>query len=330
MRKYQYDIDKQNRLFIIRKKDKILVPGTFTSDRKNNLIYKLSKNKVWRQKYALAPAIVFEGKWELDKKHNLIFALRKTGHWRKTQKIYLRAQIDEVKANSLIFAVAADTAQAPSRIKLLKLKGRWQADKNNRLAFLVQRNKNQHDALILQGEWSVEKNTLVYRYRGISLKTKKKKQILLRFKGFWQFNESGRLSYVLDADKSSGFSFRLHKGPNSIRAEKGVIKYRLGLGLASKKKTLELFGVWKWKDKSSLNFQINYGKGKIRAINFSFSLKLSKNRKITAVLRNARGDDLGVRLEIEKKILNSNGRIFMRAGKIDKDSRIECGVNLRF
>ena len=156
MPEYQYEIDKQNHLSIVRDNNKISVPGTFTVDRKNNLTYKLSKNKIWRQEYALPPALVFVGKWDLDKNHDLVFRLRKSGIKYKTQQIYFRGQIQEVRAKSLIFAVATKQGQAIQEVQRLKLQGEWCADKHNRLTFMVQRSKARYDPLTFKAQWYVK------------------------------------------------------------------------------------------------------------------------------------------------------------------------------
>ena len=327
---YQYYIDKQNRLILIRNNKKLHVPGAFALGRQNNLLYKITKNKIWRQKYALPPVIAFEGRWELDKQHELTCMLRKSGRLLKTQKIYLRAQLDKAKRRQLIFAVSANPKLQPNRITLFRFNGRWKADKKNRLAFLLAGHNTQQKSLTLESEWSVNNNTLVYRYRRICLKTKINKQILLRFKGFWKFDTPGRLTYVFDADKKSGFSFRLHKGPDSIRAEKGVIKYRLGFGGKTLNKTIEIFGLWQWKGKASLGFQVQYARKNVHSISFSVGIKAAKNQKIKLVLRNKKGGNLGISLEIEKRFLKAKGRVFLRAAKRYQHPRVECGVDLRF
>lgn len=71
--------------------------------------------------------------------------------------------------------------------RILKLGGRWQADENNRLRFLVKKEERKVDVLTLQGIWELNRNhEITYRYEKMDLKTKERLERTVIFKGFWE------------------------------------------------------------------------------------------------------------------------------------------------
>lgn len=333
MSEYQYTVDKKNKLSIIEGKNKVIIPGTFIVDSKNNLIYKLSWKQAWRQKYALPPKIVFAGKWDLDKKHNLVFTLRKSGALYKTKQIYFRGIIKEAKANSLSFALMSTPNQTVSQVQRFNLQGYWVADSYNRLSFMVQKSRARYDPITFKGQWKVRNNVLVYTYRKTSLITKKTEYSELVFKGFWRLEQDQRLIYYFNTDNNAGFSFKLLKGSNSIVAKEGLVRFRLGCGVRAKQekvRSVELMGVWKLRNKTALSFQTRFGKRNVEVIRLGVSIPLSKNKKIKAELSGFKGRKPGLRVEFQERFLGKDGAFFMRANNKSQEAKIEAGVSIRF
>ena len=80
----------------------------------------------------------------------------------------------------------------------------------------------------------------------------------------------------------------------------------------------------------SADFQVNGVSGNVQSVSFTATFKMSKDKKIIAVLRNTREKNPGVRLELEKTLQNRMSRVFLRAGNLNRDTRLESGVHICF
>ncbi len=331
MPRSRYSVDKNNRLVISTKKKRLRPAGIFFINKKNQLIYQITEPKIWRKKYNLPNKKVFEGTWQLDKKHKLIFILRKTKKQFAGDRLYFRGQIVDVSSSSIGFAVASQPEKGVEKIRLLKLNGRWQADKFNRLTFLVQKSQATYNTLTLQGAWQVRNNNLIYRYKTTPLKTKTRIEETLIFKGFWQISNKNRLTYVLDLKNKSYFSFKVHFGSPSIRAKARAIKYRVGIGGRGKDfrtRIITLYGAWKIGRKTGLSFEIDYGHKNLKQIRFEVSLNITSRNKVVFGLKSEKGHPLGINISFTRKFLKNNARWFLRLGNMSKNPKIEAGLSL--
>jgi len=333
MPKYTYQFDEQNRLLIISRKEKIPVAGTFSVDKHNNLIFWPKAKKDWIRKYDLPSKIACIGRWELGREHDLVFILRKSKRHKTSQRVYFKGQIKDVSSNALSFAVTSKQEFQRSAISLLKLSGRWQADRYNRLNFLIKRTIDTYDTLTFRGQWQIKNNTLTYDYAKTDLKSGKKFQRELSFKGFWQITRRNRISYVLDVQNGSEFDFKVQAGSASLKGKKGVIKYRLILGVKGKseeEKDITLGGKWKFGRKGTISFEVDSGPGKAKTIDFTCSYYLDNRKKITVLLRNRKGQSLGLRITLETKFLKNNARFFLQGENLDAALRLKVGMGLRW
>jgi len=55
----------------------------------------------------------------------------------------------------LVFSVSTRDSDGKTHLYILQLKGKWQADKYNRLSFLAKKQKNLYDTLTLSGSWKI-------------------------------------------------------------------------------------------------------------------------------------------------------------------------------
>jgi hypothetical protein len=240
----------------------------------------------------------------------------------------------QAKANSLIFTFGTQGKAGTHAPRLLQLNGKWQADKHNRLQFLVKRLKASSDALTLQAGWQVKKNTLTYTYKKTFLKTKAKHLHTLKFKGYWQIDQKNRLTYILDRESDSSFIFKTHFETPNLIGKKGEIKYRVGIGVKGarpfKSEVVTLYGVWKFHRKNGLSLDIDYGNGRIKTICFETFIRTGKQGKLTLGLRNGQGKDLGLSVEFSRKFLKNNAEWFLRAVIGKRRPGLKWGVEIKW
>ncbi len=299
----KYLVGKNNQLAVIKGKEVLYPKGYFSLNKDNQLVYEVKETTSWRQEQGISKRITLKGEWRIDANHNLTLTLRKTQTQDQKERLLLKSKIIQAKANYLVFSLSTQGKARTHRPRLLQLKGRWQADKHNRLQFLVKKSKTS-DTLTFQGSWQVKNNSLTYTYQKASLITKTKRTHFLRFKGYWQINKPNRLTYILDVKENSSFEFKAFLETPSLIGKKGVIKYRVGVGLKGrrllKSETITLYGVWKFHRKTGLSFDIDYGEERTKAINFGAFTRISKKGKITFKLRSREEKNLGISVEFSK------------------------------
>lgn len=331
--KQKYRVDKNNRLVIIRGAGILFADGRFVINKKNRLSYVVSETIAWRKKYDLPRKITFEGVWSLGQKHDLIFTLSENKEQFGSTELYLKSELLDAAANALIFSLGTKQKSGAYNIRLLSLRGRWQADKYNRLSFLVQTSGVEHDTLIITGAWQVnENNTLTYSYKKAYLKKKARIAKILTFKGFWQISEKGRIVYVLDVESNSCFSFKVSLETPSILAKRGEIRYRAGIGVKGRPlfraQTVTLYGIWKLSRQLGLSFEMDYGQGRTKEIRFGAGLTIADKNEVELQLINSAGKDLGLSVTFSRSFLENKARWFLRLKKQGKDSRIEGGLSI--
>ena len=153
---------------------------------------------------------------------------------------------------------------------------------------------------------------------------------VLRFKGYWQINKPNRLTYILDTKGDSSFIFKAYLQTPNLIGKKGVIKYRIGIGLKGNKlfktETITLYGVWKLHRKTGLSLDIDYGDGRIKVIRFGAFIRINKNNKITFKLKSKEGKNLGINVEFSHRFLKNSAEWFLKVLAEDEHPRLEWGV----
>jgi len=329
--KLSYKIIKNNQL-AIKKDGMILYPkGNFIVDSNNQLVYEVKESSGWWQGHGMSKRIALKGEWGIDENHDLIFTLNETQNQAGGERLLLKSKIIGAKANYLVFSLGTQGKAGTHRLRLLQLNGKWQADKHNRLQFLIKKIKTSN-TLTFQGSWQVRKNILIYTYKKASLITKTKRTHTLRFKGYWQINKPNRLTYILDTKGDSSFIFKAFLETPNLIGKKGAIKYRAGIGLKGSKlfktETITLYGVWKLHRKTGLSFDIDYGEGRVKKINFGAFVRIDKKNKITFKLRNRDKRNLGLSVEFRKSFLKDNAEWFLKVLAKDKRPSFEWGITV--
>ncbi len=324
-----YRIDKNNRLIIKKRKEALRPDGSFSVDKKNRLIYRLNEPLAWRRKYNLPTKIVFYGNWRLNANHDLELELQQERIKSEQEPLVFKGRIISGESDKLALEIRSLDNNGLLKLRILELKGVWQADDLNQLTFAVSKRDNP-DILTFRGGWQINRNQqITYTCQRADLKTKSRFSSTITFLGFWQMTAKNRLSYILSTGTGSRFDFKVQFETPTVYPQKGVVKYRLGIGLKEQKpdrqRIISLYGTWKIKRNIGLIFEIEYGRQEVYAMEFGAEVKFSEKNRVTFSLKNKKGEDLGVSVIFTRKFLQHlDAELFLRL----KHSRQEQGVDI--
>jgi hypothetical protein len=328
--KIRYEIDPHNRLVYEKTGKKSDVPrfrtvldGKFEIDKDNHITYHVKKSQV----SDIPQQLKLKGKWALDKDHNLVLTLNKWGNQIAGNKLTIESELIDAKDNMLSFAVTSKDSENHTHIYIVKLGGRWQADKYNRLSFDVEKEKGITDRITLKGAWEVNKqNEIIYTYEKSTRGKEEKTTKTVTLKGYWEIAGKHRIIYVLNKEIESELDFKVSVGKPADRG----LQYELGVGVVPSKKTITLFGRWKVSKNLGLLFEMPYEEGKVHSVVLGGWGKLGKNHKLELRLENKIGEDLGIDVKLSRKILEGQGEAFIRALKSKEEVSVVAGVGFRW
>lgn len=339
MQKLRYEVDPHNRLVVSETGKRLpltrfrrVFDGSFKTGQGSSLTYHIKGPMYGLEAERKAPhQVKLRGKWSLNKDHDLVLTLDKWRRQRPGDELTLQGQIVAASADSISFAITTRSKENIATRNILKLQGRWQADEHNRLTFRVKKGQGKHDTLTFDGIWEIDKNhRIVYRYEKAQLLRKRIFKKTLIFEGHWNIAKRNRLSYEISRQAKSAFEFRIDIGV----LDKNYIKYRIGIGVSNKKqpirRVITLFGKWKIKRNVGLLFEIEYEKGKAKAIIFGADAKLTKRDKVEFKLKNRLRKDLGMKLKLSRKLLKGDGEAFVKLLRSKKEASIYVGTAWRW
>lgn len=331
MEKVRYEIDPYNRLVRTGlRKFRQVIDGRFRTDDNNELSYHVKAPLSGGEN--IPHQIRLKGAWSLTDDHTLRLALDKSGRETFGDELTLEGDIIDVRENALFFALTTATKENVRSTYVLAIGGTWKADERNRLSFHIKREGGEVDILTFTGTWELDKNNqIIYQYEKARLIRKKRQTHTLTFKGYWQIRDNVRISYVLSRDTDSVFNFTTSAG---IYKE-DYIQYQLGVGLTDRKppalRTIKIFGSWNLKKDVGLVFEIEYENGKADAIVFGADAALTDNDTVSFKLRDAvENRDLGVELELSRKILKGDGEAFLRMLASRHEAAVYAGAAWRW
>jgi len=330
--KERYFVDRDNRLVIKRGSRSIVPDGRFLTDKDNRLVYWLNEPSGWLRQYGLSDRIVFQGSWKLDSEYNLALTLDKYKNRFQRDTLTLKGKIISADRDILAFEILSYDKDGLLHAQILKLNITLFADENNRLCFKVK--KINPDILTLEGEWDVNENQqIVYEYKRTDLKSKARVSNTIIFSGFWQITDSNRLTYILEHSFDSRFDFRAQIETPNIYPQKGVIKYRLGIGLKqtlSKQKLICLYGTWKFSRNLGLIFEMDYNKQGIKAMEFGAEVTFKENT-VSFSLSNKDGRPLGITVNFTHRFLkDSDAEVFLRLKGEASRLGFDAGLRIPF
>jgi len=301
MEKVFYEIDPFNRLIIGSlpgarksgvKKFRQVVNGRFMTDENNALFYEVNKSSG----IDIPQKIKFSGKYSLDKDHNLVFTLNKWNNQCECNRLTLKTKLIDAKSNEIAFLINSKAGENKSLGCIIKLYGSWQADKNNRLTFGIERNRDDTDSLVLSGAWEINKNNeIVYKYGEESQ--------IITFRGSWGISERRRINYELDKNINSGFNFRSTLGTLVSKGKEKSLAFDIGIGISKAKKLK-------------------------RRIILSGRWKIAGDKKL--ILETSDIEEGGVRLKLTKEMFDKRGMAYIESVIRDKECFIGGGMTFRW
>lgn len=331
----RYEIDPFNRLVVSGGRSgglpffRRVIDGTFRMGPRNSLIYHVKKpSRPFPDGIDLPHQVKLTGRWALTDNHDLELTFDK---WKRVgESVTVAGEIIGAGPDSLLFSCAVKKPSGGMAVRLLRLEGVWQADKKNRLSFLVEKGKGQYDVLTLNGAWEIDKrHQIVYTYSKSDEKGGRVRHSIA-FKGFWNITGRYRVSYLLDCKAGSGFDFRT----SLIKADGRHIEFEVGIGLSGGrpevKHSVELFGRWNIDKKAGLLFEYETGEGSFQAITLGAEARLSDRDTIIFRLKGRAGEELGAELGLSRRFLNEDGEAFLRLLKSGKEYVVYAGAGWRW
>lgn len=222
----------------------------------------------------------------------------------------------------------ADDEAISNHLRILKLKGIWRANDYNELCFEVTGRKGPPEIYTFKGSWKLNNNQQI---EYISEDGRDK----LTFRGYWNISSANRLVYLLEGNLASRFEFKVQLESPTLYPKKGQIRYRIGVGMRQSRRgslgqTIILYGEWKLGRNLGLTFQMDYGQGKVRSVEFGATVTFGRNKVIFA-LKNELGEPLGITLTMTHKFLGHlDAHVFVRLKSRQKAQAIEAGISIPF
>ncbi|MFA5388287.1 MAG: hypothetical protein WC312_00850 [Candidatus Omnitrophota bacterium] len=229
MEKVFYEIDPFNRLIARNqpgrgsrvKKFRRVIYGKFRTDGNNNLFYEVNKSSG----IDAPQKIKFSGRYSLDKRHNLVFTLNKWNNQCEGNRLTLKTKLISAESNEIGLLVNSRAGKNKSLTYTLRLYGSWQADKQNRLTFGIERGLRDTDILTLSGAWKINKNNEITYSRAGSSE-------VITFKGKWDIADKYKLNYILDRKTGSGFNFTASFGALAPKGKDVYAVFDIGIKLS--------------------------------------------------------------------------------------------------
>ena len=301
MNKVFYEIDPFNRLIIGSppdgrkskiKKFRQVVYGRFRTDENNALFYEVNKSSG----VDIPQKIKFSGRYSLDKGHKFIITLDKWNNQCEGNRLALNAKLIDAKSNEVALLVNSKVSENKNLTYIMKLFGSWQADKNNRLAFGVERDQGGIDDLILSGAWEINKNNEISYRRGRDSQT-------ITFRGYWDVADRCRLNYILDKKTNSVFNFRSSIGTLAPKGKETYAVFDIGIAMQGAKKLH-------------------------RRIIFSGRLKMGKDKEL--VLETSDMEEGGIHLRFTKEVFDKDSLTYIESIIKDNERFIGGGITFKW
>ena len=236
--------------------------------------------------------------------------------------------IETIQTESLGGDTLRSRVSPGSKLRILKLKGTWHANDYNELCFEVTLRKGPPETYTFKGSWKLNNNQQIEYTSGDGRDS-------LTFKGYWDISSANRLVYILEGSSTSRFEFKAQLESPIIYPKKGEIRYRIGVGIRQSHLTapgqvLILYGEWKFGRNLGLTFQMDYGQGRVREIEFGAEVFFGRSKVIFA-LKNELGEPLGITLTMTHKFLETfDAEAFIRLKSHQKEQAIEAGITIPF
>lgn len=332
---FTYSVDSQNRLLLGAAGETHAVDGYFGVQPGNRLSYWLNQPLPWQKRFMPGQRIDFQGAWRLTSAHDLEFILKKEIFPSASQPLLLTITFVAAENDALVVSVLSKGRNNQSHIRIMRLAGLWQADSQNRITFIVE-GRPDYGVLVFRGSWRLnDQQEIEYVFEKRNAVQKKTMRQRIVFKGFWHIDAARKIAYVFEGDSRSRFDFRVQLESPTLYPKKNEIRYRVGIGakqgITAKFLTLSLFGEWKFGRRAGIQFEMNYGAGKVRALTFATQIRPGQGNEITVTLLSKDHKPLGMSLVYSRQLFQkTDARLFIRLQKAREESSALAGVVIPF
>ncbi len=232
------------------------------------------------------------------------------------------------ESDSLVIETSETDSLNNQHLRILKLEGTWRANEENELCFDVVLHSGPPQTYTFKGAWKLNNNQQIEYNCGDG-------PDVLVFKGYWDLSSASRLAYIFEGSSTSRFEFKAQLESPVLVPKKGQLRYRLGAGvrrsrLSGGAPVIILYGEWKFGRNLGLIFQMDYGRGRIRRIEFGAQLTFNRD-KIDFILTNLDGQPLGLTLTMTHKFLKTfDAQAFIRLKSLRNEQAVEAGISVPF
>ncbi len=269
-------------------------------------------------------------RWRLTPEHELQVGVREAGsRWRWR---HLNATLTSTSAHALTIALQQRGQDGRLTSQRVALSGRWQADRHNRLTFLVAKADGTVDRLTFAGAWESDGQELRYQYARRDGTERIIGRHALAFAGAWELSRATRLIYRLEGATDSAFVFRAAVRTPSLNARDGRIVYDVGVELSQHRRVrrrVTLFGVWKLHRDLSVSFEASRPRGRRLSLRFQGTVALTTRDAVTIALWDQDRRALGLSVTFERR-WTKDAEWFLRLQRAGKEAEAMAGIRVRF
>jgi hypothetical protein len=244
-------------------------------------------------------------------------------------KSFIRQRFISAKSETLVIeTIKTDYLNRRQHLGVIRLKGTWRANSANQLCFSVAAPEGTPKTYTLKGSWKLNNNQQI-EYTSEDGRDK------LTFQGYWKVSSAKRIVYFLEGSSASRFEFKVQLESASLLPKAGQLRFRLGAGIRrsranSGNPVVILYGQWKIGRCLGLLFQMDYGQGKLRQLEFGSEVTFGRN-KVNFALKDELGKPLGITLTMTHRFLKTlDASAFLKLKSRQKELAIEAGIKVPF
>lgn len=327
--------DQDNRLVVTDGQRQATLDGLFSVDAHNQLVYQIKEPEALRRQWQLPEQRVFAGTWRLNKTHDLELVLRQAGAGTDEEILTLRGEVVSLSAEAFAFSLKTRNRRGQSTVSLLVLEGTLGSDQSNRLFFRLSQ-QGQPGVLTCEGNWRLNRSQQIeYVYRRSDSRRKVAATHTFIVSGVWEIASATRLRYLLTHGSGRYLEFRVQLESPSLYPQKGVIKYRLGIGSRGPSRRsgrlLCLYGDWKLSRSLGVTFDMEYGKVGVHRLCFDARISFNSRTQVLASLSSTKGEATGIRLVYLRRMMRpKDAEFFIELRRGQQERAIEAGVRIPF
>ncbi|MDD5084417.1 MAG: hypothetical protein PHE61_00040 [Candidatus Omnitrophica bacterium] len=292
--------------------------GEYEFNRSGELCYRLRDKK--------KDIINLSGAFRLDTNHDLVLTLDGRSDGAAGDEIKISGEWIVSSPNEFVFSYNLVRTDGGFIVRTLSFKGAWDVDRANRLLFKIKTHYGlSSGTLSLEAAWKLGKdNRIVYRYKKRLYGAKALSSHEIVFDGRWAISEGLRLSYLLGADSDTSLNFEAKLAGHVILADKGVIKYSIGIRVAGSTsdivRNVAIYGRWVINGKYELTFEYEWHSGGCDKVTFRGTYHFARDGDLIFSLRKDIPGLSTTAVCFRYRFLGNNAKLFLQ-GDLDTSKK---------